>query len=88
MGHHYGNTMVLLTGIRQRLDNWVRKILSKIGINIKVSPRMLARIDAEVVAQGYSSRAELINEAILAHLDADKRREIIREEVRKVLEEG
>jgi len=49
---------------------------------------MLARIDAEVVSQGYSSRAELINEAILAHLDADKRREIIREEVRKVLDEG
>jgi len=70
--------MVLLKGISQRYQIIRKYILSKFGVNIKISKRILDKIDAEVSTGQYASRSELIMEAVLKHLDRSARENEIR----------
>jgi Arc/MetJ-type ribon-helix-helix transcriptional regulator len=70
--------MGVLMGILSQIQSHVRNILSKIGVNIKFSKHLLNRIDQEVTTAGYSSRSELIIEAVVCHLDKSARADEIK----------
>lgn len=65
--------MGMLICIGLRYQSFVRKIVAKIGLNIKFSRRVLDQIDAIVAEKKYSSKSEFIIEAVTLHLDKESR---------------
>ncbi|PKL59650.1 MAG: hypothetical protein CVV33_06725, partial [Methanomicrobiales archaeon HGW-Methanomicrobiales-4] len=75
---YHSNAMGMLKSFNWRLQLFYQYILSKFGVNIKLSKRVIDKIDQEVLAGAYSSRSELILEAVLKHLDRGAREDEIR----------
>jgi|GEM_PF-4486661 len=71
--------MVIRSLIALRCKKLNQYIVSKLGVTIKFSQRVLNQIDKLIESEEYSTRSEFILEAVTLHLDKSKRIDELKE---------
>jgi len=72
--------------IKERLKSLIG--MSKPAINVRFSPAIVDKMDELVESGQFLTKADLINQAVIEFLQRDGLRSVIREEIRKIMDEN